>query len=132
GGGTFRIYAKMREWEETGRADGSAALDEWDRQQLGFRADWADAVQSFTLQGDAYQGETRHRGFVGPFEIPAAEVAGFNVLGRGTGRFSGGSDVRLQMYWDQSVRKEAILFSPQAEIFDVEFHHGIPLGRHGL
>jgi iron complex outermembrane receptor protein len=55
-----------------------------------------------------------------------------NLLGRWTRRFEGGSDIRLQLYWDYTKRREIIFFQPQAEIFDVEFQHGIPLGRHRL
>src|SRR5690606_3355178 len=39
GDGTFRVYAKMRDWDETERSSGLDALDEWERRQVGFRAD---------------------------------------------------------------------------------------------
>jgi iron complex outermembrane receptor protein len=130
GDGTFRVYAKMRDWDETERSSGLDALDEWERRQVGFRADWADEAQTITIQGDAYEGDTPDRGVVGPFVLPPAEISGMNLLGRWTRRFDNGQDLRLQVYWDYTKRRDIILFQPQADIFDVEFQHGIPWGRH--
>ena len=51
-------------------------FDDWRQARGGFRADWTGANQRVYLSGDAFQGESEHRGFAGAVEI----------RGRGPGR----------------------------------------------
>jgi iron complex outermembrane receptor protein len=125
--GTFRIYGKGRDLENTKRADGSAVPDGWDNGQVGFRADWNGSRRSFTVQGDAYRGRSEDRPLGGPIE-----VSGANLLARWNERFSSGSDIRLQAYYDRSERQDRIGFQGDVDTFDIDFQHGIPLGRHKL
>lgn len=60
------------------------------------------------------------------------EMTGANLLARWTRALTGGSDLRIQAYLDQSKREDRVLFQPDADIFDVELQHGIPLGQHRL
>jgi iron complex outermembrane receptor protein len=53
-----------------------------------------------------------------------------NLLGRWTSRLREGSELRIQAYFDHSGREEAVLFRPEADLFDVEFQHGIAFGAH--
>lgn len=128
--GHFRFYAKAAELENTERADGVAVRDAWDRAQIGFRADIDAAEGSLTLQGDAYSGQSEHRGSAGVIDFGRLEISGFNLLARWTRRFENGSDLRLQTYFDHTDRQDFSLFSPEADIFDVEIQHAMPLGDH--
>jgi iron complex outermembrane receptor protein len=125
--GTVRIYGKGRDLQNTKRADGSAVPDGWDNGQVGFRADWNGSRRSFTVQGDAYRGRSEDRPLGGPIE-----VSGANLLARWNERFSSGSDIRLQAYYDRSERQDRIGFQGDVDTFDIDFQHGIPLGRHKL
>ncbi|WP_325480472.1 TonB-dependent receptor plug domain-containing protein [Piscinibacter sp.] len=56
--GGVRGHAKHVRGEGTERADGTAAADDWERTQAGFRADWGRSESAWTLQGDVYEGHT--------------------------------------------------------------------------
>ena len=130
--GHFRIYGRGAELENTTRANGSSVLDGRETGQVGFRADWRNTHGEFTVQGDAYDSKSEHRGFVGPFDLGPLKVSGGNVLARWTRQLSDGSDIRVQSYFDHSKREDRLFYTPKAEIFDIEFQHGIPLGAHRL
>src|SRR5688572_2887578 len=128
--GNFRIYGMRSEFENTTRADGVSLPDGWQTGQVGFRTDWRSGRDGFTVQGDAYSGQSEHGGFVGAFEIRPIEVHGANVLARWSRQLAGGSDVRLQAYFDKTNRDDPLFYRPQSEIFDIDFHHAVPTGNH--
>jgi iron complex outermembrane recepter protein len=130
GTGAIRFFAKYSEWDHTTLAAGGAALDDWKRAQVGFRSDWDAGDSTFTLQGDAYDGNSQDRGTVGPFVLGDIAVSGFNLLGRWQRTLSGGSDVQLQMYFDHSSRDDFIFYEPTADIFDIELQQAIAAGKH--
>ena len=132
GTGHFRAYAKATDLDNTERADGIDVPDAWTRAQLGMRGDWPLAEGALTVQGDAYAGQSDKRGAFGPFDLGRVEVAGTNVLARWTRNFDGGSDLQVQAYIDHTDREDASLFSPEADIFDFDVRHSVPLGKHEL
>ena len=125
--GSFRIYGKGFDLDNTERADGAPVFDRWKRGQVGFRADWGGSRRSFTVQGDAYQGKSEERPLGGK-----VEVSGANLLARWAERFASGSDLRVQAYYDRAEREDRIGFQGDVGTFDIEFQHGIPLGNHRL
>src|SRR5688572_6221164 len=127
--GHFRVYGKSFELQNTQRANGSSVSDGWQMGQVGFRADWTGAGNGFTVQGDAYSGKSEY--LIAPaFVVPPVTVSGMNLLARWTRQLSGGSDIRLQAYVDHTDRDDPLFFRPRADIFDIDFQHGIPLGAH--
>ncbi len=125
--GSFRVYAKGVELDETQRASGGPGLDEFDRVQAGFRMEWGDASDRYTVQGDVYEGNTQHRIIAEP-----VEVEGSNLLMRWNRQLDNGSDIRVQVYWDHTKRVDEVLFQPEADIYDLEFQHTIPLSTHKI
>lgn len=84
-GGAYRVYGLglLRSVDEP---------TEWRNMQLGFRTDWGGASDTFTVQGDAYQGDQdRLTG-----QISDTSISGGNVLGRWTRRFEDGAELSLQ------------------------------------
>jgi iron complex outermembrane receptor protein len=128
--GTFRVYAQGAQQQNTKNAAGVAQLDSAESMQAGFRADWSGESGDFTLQGNAAQGKTEARGFLGPFPLGRLETSQENLLGRWTRSFADGSDIRVQAYYDHFKRVEALLYRPEEEILDIEFQHGLALGAH--
>jgi iron complex outermembrane receptor protein len=128
GGGHLRLYGKATRLENTQRGNGTAVLDGRDWLQAGFRADWGDAGDGFTLQADAYRVRSEDRGVAAGIPIGRARLSGLNLLARWTRRVGEGSDLRLQAYVDHAHRKERILFQPEADLFDFELQHGLSLG----
>ena len=119
----IRLYGKVRDWDNNKFASGRPVEDSWGREQIGFRSDWQGSNQAFTLAGNAYQGESEHRGFVGTLEIPPIKVSGMDLLARWNRQLTSRSDIQVQSYWSKSKREEFVLFSPEADILDFEFQH---------
>lgn len=125
--GNFRVYAKMNDLQNTKTAGGNSLPDGWHRGQVGFRADWGNENRGLTIQGDAYKAKSEDRPVVS-----ALEVSGVNLLARWKQQLSNGSDFRLQTYFDHTDREDRLLFRDEISVFDVEFQHGIPIGRHKI
>ncbi|HBU29054.1 MAG TPA: hypothetical protein DEB56_04865 [Thiobacillus sp.] len=54
--GHVRVYGKYFDIDPTKTADGNPRDDAWHKGQIGFRADWADDRDQFSVQGNAYRG----------------------------------------------------------------------------
>lgn len=114
--GAFRIYG-------LGLQRSVGEPTEWVNSQLGFRADWGGASDTFTLQGDIYQG--RQDRLLG--QVNETEIAGGNVLGRWSRRFDGGSEFVLQGYADRTERQvsSGIVAEVDAGAIDAQFQFSI-------
>ena len=132
GGGHFRAYAKSSNLGNLETAAGATVRNEWDRTQIGFRADWDTDRGGITLQADAYQGESEDRGNVLGFVFGQIQVGGANVLGRWNRRLDSGGELRVQTYLDHATRDDFLFFRPTADIFDVEATYAIKHGKHDL
>jgi iron complex outermembrane recepter protein len=126
----YRAYAKVNDWDNTQASNGRQVQNDWRRAQMGMRADWERGRDSLTIQADTYVGESEHRGFVGPIEVPPVEISGANALARWTRRLQSGSDVQLQMYFDHAKRNDFVLFRPEAKIVDIDFQQMLPWRGH--
>jgi iron complex outermembrane recepter protein len=119
--GHYRIYGKYFDRDNTQRANGTDVPDAWHNGQVGFRADWGGSNRNFTFQGDAYSGKLE--------TLPSkTRIDGVNLLGRWNQRLAGGSDFRLQTYFDHIERDIPNAFKEVLNIFDIEFQHGMPIG----
>jgi iron complex outermembrane recepter protein len=130
--GHFRVYGKATRADANQRRDGTSLLDGRHWLQGGFRADWRAGRDGFTVQGDAYRVESEHRGTVLGFDLGRVELTGTNLLARWTRQVSDRSDLRVQAYFDKARRRDAVLFQPDATLFDFDVQHGITLGEHRL
>jgi iron complex outermembrane receptor protein len=74
--------------------------------------------RSFTLQGDAYRATGDNRG-----AVARVEASGANVIARWNERFGGGSDLRVQAYYDRSDREDQAGFQGKVDTYDFEFQH---------
>lgn len=109
-------------------------FDAWQMGQAGFRTDWSRQDRdTFTLQGDFYNGSEGQLVSVGSYSPPATVnlsgpvlVSGGNLLGRWERKFKAGSDLQIQTYYDRTSR-----LSPQlGEIrntFDVDLIYHVRL-----
>lgn len=132
----FRVYGKFRETDAYRLGNGSNATDGSERWQTGFRADWKSDRDHLTLMGDAYRGRGDDRGELfnrltgETIALGDIEPSGNHLLARWQRSFDDGSEVYIQTYWDEFKRKDAVLFQPESETFDVELQHTIPFARH--
>jgi iron complex outermembrane receptor protein len=125
--GHYRIYGRGFEEQNTERANGTPVGDGWSKGQAGFRADWESASRSFTLLGNAYRGDVEQA-------LPGkTKLEGLNLLGRWNQRLAGGSDLRVQAYYDRTVRDQPGTFQEELDILDIEFQYAVqPMGQHQL
>ena len=119
----YRVYGKYFDRGDSVRSNGRRSNDAWRTIQGGFRVDWdAVANNSFTLQGDAYNGSI---GQVGPDNI---RVNGVNMLGRWTRTLAENSDLKLKVYFDRTHRRIPGSFTQDLNTSDLDFQHRFPLG----
>jgi iron complex outermembrane receptor protein len=120
-----RGYVKSWRFDASENASGQARDDAWDRQQVGFRADFARL--GATLQGDAYQGDAQGSGF------PDRHVTGSNLLGRWTHDFDDKSGLQVQAYVDTYKRVQPNAFSEHMDTYDFDAQHRFSLaGGHEI
>lgn len=126
----MRVYAKYNDNDEFRFRNGVNASDNWHKSQTGFRADVStSASDKLTLQGDAY---TMQESDI--FSLPSItpppvvtsmhpeDVNGFNLLNRWNHVFSADSNMTVQTYFDQAVRKSA-WYDDRIDTADFDFQH---------
>ena len=127
----LRVYARYFARDDFVFDTGEVAADGWQLGRGGFRMDWeASSATSLSLQGDMYSGDVGHTFEIVDSVIPPflrrfdfdAQVSGGNVLGRWKYAPSSASDMALQMYYDQTKRKDAVV-DGVLHTFDLDFQH---------
>lgn len=96
----FRVYGLGLTQGSMERGDGASADDSWNHVQGGFRADRSQGSDTFTLQGDFYRGT----GIGRPAVLSSGTIRGGNLSGTWTRKFAGGSNLRVQTYFDNARR----------------------------
>ncbi len=136
----LRLYGKGFLNDHSTRFGGGDANDEWRQARGGFRLDWEPSeANQFTFQGDVYGGGFHQTltsaTLTPPFSSTAEQVGrvnGGNALARWTRRFSDDSDLRVQAYYDRTVRDQAF-FADSQDTFNFDLQHRFPVGeRHEL
>jgi iron complex outermembrane receptor protein len=121
--GHYRVYGRGFEQQNTERANGTSVRDGWDKGQVGFRADWGGASRNFTVQGDLYSADLEQ---TAPGKT---RLEGVNLLGRWSERLASGSDLRVQAYYDRTVRDQPGVFREEIDTLDFEFQYAVRPGR---
>lgn len=124
----YRAYGKYRYIDALALSDGGSAEDPLRMAQGGFRVDGERSDRdSFTLQGDVYQGQ------IGELVRSDTDVDGGNLLGRWSRRFSAASSLDVQVYWDRTHRQVPTQFEEHRDTWDLEIQHRLPFGtRHDM
>jgi iron complex outermembrane receptor protein len=111
--GTYRIYAMHIERDDL-RPDASRVADAMRKDGLGFRADFDAWGGRGTVQGDGYDARVTGNG------AQPVKLSGGNVLGRWTGVIGGGTQLKLQSYYDYTNRDDPATFIDRVGTFDIE------------
>jgi iron complex outermembrane receptor protein len=136
----IRIYTKYFYRDSSVLPNGDTAHDEWDMFRGGFRLDWQPTKQeAVTFQGDIYTGRQAETYAIPIPTFPFSEtlsttdnVAGGNLLGRWTERFSADSELSVQAYYDRTVRNSAV-FAETRDTEDIDLQHRFSLAeRHEI
>jgi iron complex outermembrane receptor protein len=115
--GHARVYALVTDRRATRLESGEDRPDGSRHTQLGARADWERGADQLTLQGDVYQGGKD------PANNLAAKLHGGNLLARWSSRFRDGSPYKLQAYYDNASRHDALVLRNKASSVDLQFSH---------
>ena len=138
-GGNYRVYFKHFERRHTETEDGGRINDASHKSQAGFRADWGQPGEQFTLLGNVYRGTEEQpepgsvslQGF--PMVLGDVEISGVNVLGRWRRELAGGSTLSVDAYYDHSRRDVPPVFDETLDIADIQLLHTMPAaGAHSL
>ncbi|HEY3644784.1 MAG TPA: TonB-dependent receptor [Gammaproteobacteria bacterium] len=119
--GAYRVYALMSDDYPTDRDDGTRMHDGLRTSQVGFRADWAGAVQQFNLQGDAYSTDEDLGAALG-----GARMSGFNLMSHWDDNFSDGSALSALAYYDHTRRYQPGGYGDRLDIVDGELQQVLP------
>jgi iron complex outermembrane receptor protein len=109
GSGGYRLYAKATSRDNLHEADGTENRDGAERKQAGFRSDWKQGLDGYTLQGDVYFEE-------GTQQPETQELRGANLLARWSRDLGGGDALRVQAYYDRTSREQQHLDSADLDL----------------
>jgi iron complex outermembrane recepter protein len=107
---SYRIYAMGSTVDSEDHPDGEN-FDAWRNVQGGFRMDWQEGRDNFTLQGDLYDEVAGKSVTATSYTPPDSQIidgdallSGGNILGRWKRIFDEGNDIQLQVYYDHTDR----------------------------
>jgi iron complex outermembrane recepter protein len=119
-GGSLRLYGQVSHANNTSRLMAiDPARTAWARNQGGFRLDQKFDGDSLTLQGDIFANSTT-----------AADIErgrGYDLSGRWTHAFDGGSSLEVQVYNDGNSRNLPALAREQLDTADLLVQHNTAL-----
>jgi iron complex outermembrane recepter protein len=136
---TYRIYAKYTDRRHTSLATGDPIDDGAHRAQAGFRADWRQGADRFTVQGDAYRG-VEDQPLPGMIAISGLHLAlgpikldGANLNARWERQLEAGGHLSLHLIEDHTERTVPPTFGEALDIVDFQLQHNLaPIGMHAL
>jgi iron complex outermembrane receptor protein len=137
--GDYRVYGKHTRGLHGKTADGARVDDAGHRTQVGFRTDWHLAVDSFTVEGNAYDGSEQQPA-PGAIAISGVDLAlgsisssGGNLTAHWNRALATGGNLDVQAYYDRTRRIVPPTFGERLDIFDFQLQHSLrPLGMHSL
>jgi iron complex outermembrane receptor protein len=136
--GTLRAYGKYFNRNELKAEDGRPADDGWDMGRGGFRMDGKSGQNSFTLQGDFYNGTEGERiafpdlaslatGYM-TARTANTTVGGGNILSRWTRSLDDDAELSLQLYYDRNKRDIPQLINIVNDTVDLDLLHRFQWG----
>lgn len=125
--GHYRVYALHSHHNDTPGSKDNILDSGWEHTKTGFRADWGSGHDTFTVQGDAYEGRIQQP------DLDNIGISGFNLLARRSLELSTNSRLSFQGYFDHSERQQPGLIAQRLDTLDVELQHELQINqRHTL
>ena len=128
---TYRVYGKNFYRDDLAFADGTKADDDWYQWRGGFRVDSGapESPYSFTIQGDAYNGNADATTNIPATSLPyttdisnPSNIRGGDLLTRMTRKGTDNSEMTLQAYYDLARSNDRLL-GDERSTADLEFQH---------
>jgi iron complex outermembrane receptor protein len=127
--GSYRVYGRYRQrGPQVFTATGSSSGDPVQTGKGGFRVESGrQAASRWLLEGDLYRGTT------GFSDRPDGDIAGGNLVGRWTRRFSSTAEFRTQVNYDRTYRRVPRQFEERRHTFDIDTQQRLMAGtRHNV
>ncbi len=125
--GHYRVYGQVNERGSSIREIDSGRIDDnWRKTSTGGRLDWQHGEHAFSGQFNALSGDQGQPSLtiipadVPPPPFPRVELGAFNALGRWTHTPGDGSNLAVQMYFDNTSRRMQPTLNLRGNIFDLE------------
>jgi iron complex outermembrane recepter protein len=114
-------------------------FDDWERGQLGFRADWApNSRDSISVSGGAYSVKAGSRLAISTYSPPAmfnsqanADFFGQNMVAGWHRSFQSGANLEFRAYFDRTDRRD-LNYREVRDTFDFDFISHLPAGANDL
>lgn len=118
--GAFRIYGMAADYGDSRTPAGGGGRDSWDRAQAGFKLDWGGEGDSFSLQGDVYDGSSD------PVAGARAEgvIGGGNLLGRWV-RSRDGGVLEATAYYARDHRTITSGIKDSLEVYNLDLQYAL-------
>ncbi|RZI83679.1 MAG: TonB-dependent receptor [Rubrivivax sp.] len=128
--GHVRVYGKYTDWRHSYREGGAPISDAWHKTQAGFRADWSREQDQLTIQGDVYNGSEAPAppGTItlgGTVRVKTITLSGLNLLTRLDHHLGGGARLKVQAYYDHTVRDVPGIFEDRLDVIDLQLEHAL-------
>jgi iron complex outermembrane receptor protein len=128
-GGAFRIHARHFYRHRTELETSQKVQDAWRMSQAGFRADWARAQDTMSVNGQIQYGVQEQaapgtfsiRGV--PLELLPVHSRGANLLGHWGRKLNDDAKISVQAYVDHTERVVPISFDQKLTIGDVQLQY---------
>lgn len=127
--GAFRIYGMAADYGDSRTASGGGGRDSWDRAQTGFKLDWGGEGDTFSLQGDIYQGSSD------PIAGASAEgvIGGGNLLGHWVHSPAGGGVLEATAYYARDYRTITSGIKDSLQVYNLDLQYALASrGRHTI
>ena len=121
---TYRVYVTALHDRNLSRMDGKVGSDGWDNVQGGFRADWGDAGDTITVQGDLYRGTSEPV----PGAVANGTIGGQNLLASWTRQFDDTTAIKTQVYYDNARRTLTSGIRAGVDTFDFDTQYNFAAG----
>ena len=132
---SYRLYGKYFDDADSELLGGGNGRDGWQQGRGGFRADWQPSRDNLlTVQGDAYvgtEGQVNSEPTITPPYVQrltqATDFSGGDILSRWTHTLANGSEIKLQTYYDKTLRDTAIA-GDNLNTFDIDLQYDRHVG----
>jgi iron complex outermembrane receptor protein len=127
--GSYRVYGKLRQDDDSELLSGGHAGNEHTFGQTGFRIESDRAGRNFAIvQGDFFNGDTG----LGVGVDRSINWRGANLLARWTHRSTSAGETTVQAYYDYFYRRAELQYRGELHTVDFDTQHQRDIGRHNL
>jgi iron complex outermembrane receptor protein len=132
--GSYRVYGMVSDTYATDTVHGTplsappaapdtSLNDGYDVGQVGFRSDWQETDQRYSLQGNVYHGSEEQLDLP---QLSRGDLSGDNLTGSWDQHLASGSDLSLLAYYDETYTSAPASTTETLKIGDIQVQQTLP------